>query len=249
MNDDSINTNYLFDIVIPVGPNDINVIDNMIKHTKKNIIGYRNIYLVSYDPNIVFEGCITIDENIFPFNTALIDNLINSKERSGWYLQQLIKLYCSFTIKNILSNYLVIDSDTIFIKPTTFFKKNIPLYNFGSEYHQPYFNHMVKLHPSLTKQTSYSGICHHMVFQKDKLSKLFKLVEEKKKNRFWKVFLLLIDKNDIMHSGASEYEIYFNYIQIYHKNEFKIRQLNWQNNDSSIKDNDLVYYSNHWYNR
>ena len=249
INDLQNNKKKLFDIVIPIGPNDINVINNMINNTKKNIIGYRNIYLISYDSNIYFEDCITIDENIFPFNKILIDNLINSKERSGWYLQQLIKLYCSFVIKDMLDDYLVIDSDTNFIKPTTFFENNIPLYNFGLEYHKPYFNHMVKLHSSLIKQNTYSGICHHMIFQKDKLIKLFKLVENKTKNNFWKAFLLLIDKNDVMHSGASEYEIYFNYIQIYHKNEFIIRPLKWQNYYSINKDNDLIYYSHHWYNR
>ena len=35
-----------FDIVIPVGPNDKSIIEQQIKYTKKNIIGYRNIYLI-----------------------------------------------------------------------------------------------------------------------------------------------------------------------------------------------------------
>ena len=54
----------LFDIVIPVGPNDVNVIGNMINTTKKNIIGYRNIYLVSYVPTIIFDDSLfTIQRN------------------------------------------------------------------------------------------------------------------------------------------------------------------------------------------
>ena len=57
----------LFDIVIPVGPNDEYIIEKQIKFTKKNIIGYRNIYLICYKPSINISGCITIDENIFPF--------------------------------------------------------------------------------------------------------------------------------------------------------------------------------------
>ena len=58
----------LFDIVIPVGPNDKSIVEEQIKYTKNNIVGYRNIYLISYDPSILIEGCNTIDENIFPFN-------------------------------------------------------------------------------------------------------------------------------------------------------------------------------------
>ena len=61
----------IFDIVIPVGPNDISVINEQIKYTKKNIIGYRNIYLICYDPSINIDGCVTINENIFPFNIYL----------------------------------------------------------------------------------------------------------------------------------------------------------------------------------
>jgi hypothetical protein len=108
---------------------------------------------------------------------------------------------------------------------------------------------MAKLYPLLTKQNNYSGICHHMIFQKEKLIKLFSLVENKYKNEFWKVFLLCINKNDIMNSGASEYEIYFNYLFIFHKKQFRIRELKWQNNRSINKDDNIVYYSDHWYNR
>jgi len=247
-NVDNFNSNKVseFDIVICVGPNDSTVVEEMIINTKKNIIGYNKIYLVSYDPSINIENCITVDENIFPFNVSLINNLINSKQRSGWYLQQLIKLYSVFIIPNILDNYLVIDCDTNFIKPTYFFENNKPLYNFGNEYHQPYFEHMIKLHPTLIKyDLKKSGICHHMVFQKDKLLSLFNLVENYHNNVFWKVFLLNI--NNVLGSGASEYEIYYNYLQIYYQNEFKIRELKWSNN-KSIND-EISYYSNHWYLR
>ena len=57
----------MFDIVIPVGPNDKVIIENQLQFTKKNIMGYRNIYLICYDSSIIFDGCITIDEKIFPF--------------------------------------------------------------------------------------------------------------------------------------------------------------------------------------
>ena len=43
-----IEKKYDFDIVIPVGPNDKTIIEEQIKFTKKNIIGYRNIYLICY---------------------------------------------------------------------------------------------------------------------------------------------------------------------------------------------------------
>ena len=41
-------TTGLFDIVIPLGPDDKSIIEKQIEYTKKNVIGYRNIYLISY---------------------------------------------------------------------------------------------------------------------------------------------------------------------------------------------------------
>tara|TARA_B110000971_G_C19963294_1_gene478974 strand:+ start:368 stop:1090 length:723 start_codon:yes stop_codon:yes gene_type:complete len=237
----------LFDIVIPVGPNDTTVIHNMIKNTKKNIIGYRNIYLVSYDPTILIDNCITVDEKLFPFNKQTISDIIGYNDRVGWYLQQLIKLYASFVIVGILDNYLVIDSDTYFLRPTSFFLNKLPLYNPGSEYHLPYFNQMSKLHPSLSKKSTKSGISHHMLFQKKILIELFKLVELYHNTDFWKAFLLSIDKRDILGSGASEYEIYFNFLHIYYNGSFIVRTLKWENT-AQIRD-DLDYISCHWYMR
>ena len=90
----------LFDIVIPIGPNDINLCNKMIEYTKKNIIGYRNIYLISFDPKITYNDCITINENIFPFNKEILKKYLGNNDRIGWYLQQLFKLYSGFIIKN-----------------------------------------------------------------------------------------------------------------------------------------------------
>jgi len=234
----------LFDIVIPVGPNDVNKINKVIKYIKQNIIGYRNIYIISKN-NININDCIFIDENIFPFNINIISNYIGKTTRNGWYLQQLLKLYVSFVIENILNNYLVIDADTYFLKPTYFFKNKLPLYNTSTEYNFPYFEHLNKLHPSLYKISNVSGICHHMMFQKNILEELFYLVESYHNKSFWEAFLLSINPNNILGSGASEYEIYFNYLHIYHSNKFIIRNLNWKN-DTEL-DNNYDYISCHWY--
>jgi len=238
--------NILFDIVIPVGPNDINKINTLIEYTKKNIIGYRNIYLISKN-NINITDCIFINENIFPFNINVISVFYGKNNRNGWYFQQLIKLYASFFIDNILNNYLVIDADTYFLKPTIFFKNKLPLYNIGTEYNLPYFEHMINLYPTLIKSSNHSGICHHMMFQKHILEELFNLVESYHNKPFWEAFLLCINKNHYLGSGASEYEIYFNYLHIFHPNKFLIRELKWINNSQIIEDNDYDYVSCHWY--
>ena len=161
-----INNIIFFDIVIPVGPNDKDIIQKQIEYTKINIIGYRNIYLICYDPSINIKGCITINENIFPFTIQTVSNFHGKLDRNGWYLQQLLKLYAGKVIPNILDKYLIIDSDTFFYKPTIFIENNKCLYNYGTEYHKPYFDHMLRLDKELVKcDVNKSGICHHMIFE------------------------------------------------------------------------------------
>jgi len=179
---------------------------------------------------------------------------LGDNNRCGWYFQQLIKLYVSFVIPNILDNYLVIDSDTVFLKPITFFDKDIPLYNFGTEYHLPYFIHMINLHPSFSKVNIMSGICHHMLFQKYILNELFETVEKYHNNskKFYQIFLESIEKKEILGSGASEYEIYFNFLQKNYPNQYKIRPLKWQNVSTlnfNLNNTELDYVSCHWYMR
>ena len=237
-----------FDIVIPVGPNDKSVIEQQIKYTQKNIIGYRNIYLICYDPSITIHGCITINENIFPFNIETVAKYHGKLKRNGWYLQQLFKLYAGKIIPNILDKYLVIDSDTFFLKPTTFVENNKCLYNYGTEYHKPYFHHMEKLDKDLTKiDKSKSGICHHMIFDKKYIDELISKIEKNHNELFYNIFLKIVtDKGG---SGASEYEIYFNYMLKYNPDKIQIRKLSWTNTNKLETNSNYDYISYHWYMR
>ena len=241
-----------FDIVIPVGPNDKDIIYKQIEYTKKNIIGYRNIYLICYDPSINIDGCINIDEKIFPFTIETVSKFHGKLNRNGWYLQQLLKLYAGKIIPDILERYLVIDSDTFFLKPTIFVENNKCLYNFGTEYHLPYFKHMLKLHPELKKIDSLkSGICHHMMFETKYITDLFYTVESLHKDTFYNIFLKNVTSNTFNTSGASEYEIYFNFILSKHMDNIKIRPLKYidTSNIKDISNTDFEYVSYHWYLR
>jgi hypothetical protein len=237
-----------FDIVIPVGPNDSNIIKKQIEYTKQNIIDYRNIYIVSYDDTISIDGCITVSEKIFPFSLETVSNYHGKNDRNGWYLQQLLKLYAGFVIPNILDKYLVIDSDTFFLKPTMFYADGKCLYNYGGEYHYPYFIHMNKLHPELKKiDNDKSGICHHMIFETKYLKELFESIETIHNDLFYNIFLKNV--TDLNGSGASEYEIYFNYMLLNHPNDITIRKLNWINASNLDLNNNYDYISVHWYIR
>jgi len=236
--------NNLFDIVILIGPNDIEQSNQQIEYTKKNIIGYRNIYLIPSNSSYTVDECITITEDKFPFTINTVAEYHGKRNRNGWYLQQLLKLYAGLVIPNILDRYLVIDSDTYFLRPTRFINDdNKCLYNFSNENHQPYYHHLNKLNPILKKVNHQSGICHHMIFETKYIKELFNLVENNHNNiEFYKIFLENVDENNYYASGASEYEIYFNYMLQFNNDKIVIRELNWKN-VSNLNDiqNDIIF--------
>ena len=252
----------LLDIVIVFGPNDHTTIKECITHAKINILNKRNIYIISYDDKVdilkdkVFEDCHIYNESIFEnfFTKDSINSLIKTEERTGWYLQQLIKLYASFVIPNILDDYLVIDADTIFLKALKF--KDVDIYgkskyyfNISTEYHVPYFEHMNKLHPCFKKMVRESGITHHMIFNKDIIKQIFTITESLHKMEFWKAFLLCVNIKDTKGSGASEYELYFNYMVAYHKSKVIVRKLNFENAEGINLNSSCDYISVHHYMR
>jgi hypothetical protein len=240
----------MFDIVIPVGPNDIDIIIKQIPYTKRNILNYRNIYLVTNDKSLNIEGCITIDEQIFPFTLETVSTYHGKLDRNGWFLQQLLKLYSGLVIPDILDKYLVVDSDTFFLKETSFIQNGKCLYNYGTEYHLPYFSHITRLDKSIYRIIpDKSGICHHMMFETRYLKEMFEKIEQIHNDKFYNIFLNEVEPKEYLHSGASEYELYFNYMLLYHPEEIIIRELNWQNVNTLNLDSKFDYISYHWYSR
>jgi len=255
MNENNDNS-HLFDIVIPVGPNDKCILSKQIEYTKKYIVGYRNIYLICNDPTIIINGCITIDENSFPFSMNTVSNIIgdvsiNGFCKNGWYLQQLLKLYSLIIIPGILERCLILDCDTFFLKPTTFIKNNKCLYNYGTEYVGSYFEHMYRMDNNLTKvYDTKSGICHHMMFERKYIIELINKIEANHNDTFYNIFLKMVT---FLYAGASEYEIYFNYMFKNYSDMVEIRELKWANSGSldifANNTDNYDYISYHYYMR
>ena len=244
----------MFDIVIPVGPYDINKIKNQLVYTKINIVGYRNIYLIL---NKLYFNLLSLDKDIhlisedsFPFSKLTIEQFHGENNRNGWYFQQLLKLYAGLIIPNILDKYLVIDADTFFLKKTTFIENNKCLYNFSFEYYIPYFEHMNKLSNDFIKKfDNKSGICHHMIFETKIINEIFNIIENIHNDFFYNIFLKNVNYDEITKSGASEYEIYFNFIFNKYPDNVILRHLNYidTNDIKELNNKNVDYISMHHY--
>jgi len=80
------------------------------------------------------------------------------------------------------------------------------------------------------------------------ITEIINKIEEKHNDTFYNVFLKLI--TDTSGAGASEYEIYFNYMFQNHSDKVKIRDLAWLNCRSlSELNSEYDYISYHWYMR
>lgn len=250
--------NGTFDIVIPVGPNEEELIRSQMEYTRKHVVGFRNIYLVCVNPDVKIDGCITIDEKSFFVNINHVAQIHGGKrrKRNGWYLQQLLKWYAFQCIPGILDKYLIIDADTYFLRPTTFIKDGKCLYNWSGENHQPYFRHIEKLDIGLRRMfRDKSGICHHMLVEARFLQEIIDVVEKVHNDKFYNVMLRLVENTSLHNaeyeesSGFSEYELYFNYIMKYHAEDVELRHLKFFNCSTLDLNADADYISHHWWMR
>jgi diguanylate cyclase (GGDEF)-like protein len=110
----------MFDIVISLGPYDTNLHDLHISINSRNIVGYRNIYVITDWSGNLHKSCIKVPESVFPFSLSSVADIHGPSSRNGWYLQQLFKLYAGLVIPGILHRYLVVDADTFFLRPVIF---------------------------------------------------------------------------------------------------------------------------------
>jgi len=237
--------NYAFshdpiDIVIPCAEKDIPLLDLCIEGIEKNVENLGRIILVSKEPYT--DKAEWFNEELYPFTKFDLGLAIYNQDeekaeefalkcpRVGGVYQQFLKLYAPFVIPNISSNVLIVDADVIFYRSVKFTGKGgAGLYNVGDEYHEPYFKHMHQLLPELNKVfPEYSGICHHMLFQRVVLEDLFSMIETRHGVPAWQAICQCIDQREILRSSFSEYEIYFNFV-FSQTRQVKVRPLKWLN--------------------
>ena len=247
------------DAVIFVGPNDVDVSHLTIESVGRYVADLGRIFVVAQSREFSHPKVITVWEGNFPFKLADMRKGGAATSRSGWYLQQLLKFYCHRVIEGLSPRYVIIDADNIFLRPVSFFDADGRiLLNVGREYHKPYFQHALRLHPQLVRSMHESAITHHMALQPDLVDGLITLVEKRVPGQpFWRTFLDAVDPAHFDASGASEYELLANYMTTFHPDRLRIRKLNWTDMKLSgfswrprwIWSLHYHYVTVHWYRR
>ncbi len=229
--------NLPIDIVIPVHKKDLQILEYCIEAAKKKIVNARRIIVVSkerYSDNAEW-----FDEKLFPFSLELVRDYVGGSV--GWYFQQLLKLYAPLVIPGISENVMILDSDTVFFRRVAMLdEQNRSFYNISKDKNVRCrdFDIRVAKHakavlsalaienlPSEFREIS--GISHNMMFNREIMRDLFAKAEahDADGDPFYKIFLKHADSE---HS-ASEYQIYFNFLLVFHREKIRIRKLNYKN--------------------
>lgn len=245
------------DILIPAIDKDLDVLPFVIKSARINIKHpVDKIFIISPASSKIKDfcsknKCVFIDEaSVLGYDKSAINynyiqknqsstvndqlSTINGQltiDRSGWLFQQLIKLNADAISDK--SHFLILDADTIFIRPKKFEHKGKILLDFSDEFHEPYFKTYEKL-TGLKHTYPVSFVSHYMLFEKTKQIELRKHLE-KFNNKRWDLAIIdNIDNNE--QSFFSEYETYSNFVL---SNSRKHYMLNYWFN-KSMKKEDLL---------
>ncbi|WP_151737467.1 DUF6492 family protein [Paenibacillus tengchongensis] len=202
------------DVLIPAIEKDLAtlpfVIDSLRRYVRHPI---SHIYIVSPASTSIRslcnrKGCIFVDERtVLPFTKKDIHYSSSRWNRSGWLYQQLLKLNGDHICRE--RHFLVIDADTVLIRPHSFRKEGKQIFYCRSWSQPEYFRTYRKL-MGAPAPSPRSFVTHYMLFDKTKLGELKRSIEARHGMRWHAAILHSINKK--RQFGFSEYETYANYV-------------------------------------
>lgn len=198
-------SNVPIDVVIPVIEKDAKTLVLTIDSVRGNILQpIVNIYLIA--PESAMLRKIAHEKNcVFVLEDTVLPVFANNTNRKGWIKQQYLKLNAD-TI-GTCEHFLVIDADTILIRPQVFVKPNKEVLNILHDY---WFKRkqMVKMALGFDVFHNVDFTSHHMLICKTKL-KALKQHLQKLHGLPWQDAL---DTLNIPENSFSEYELYGNFV-------------------------------------
>ncbi|MDO7908285.1 DUF6492 family protein [Paenibacillus sp. JX-17] len=213
------------DILIPAIEKDLStlpyVIDGLRQHVRHPI---GSIYIVSPQSPAIRrlcsrKQCTFVDERtVLPLTKKDIVYRSKKWDRSGWLYQQLLKLNGDQIAKAAF--YLVVDADTVFIRPHTFRRQDKTVF-YTRNWSQPeYFRTYRKLmgHQAPSPR---SFVTHYMLFEKARVRELKKDIETRHGTVWYRAILRSIDRTKQF--GFSEFETYANYMYTRNPNQMMLK--------------------------
>ena len=154
------------------------------------------------------KGCKFIDEDtVLPLTKKKIHYRSKTWDRSGWLFQQFLKLSGDTLCTS--DYYLVIDADTVFIRPHRFTSGEKTVFYCRNWSQNEYFKTYKKLMGSKPSSSS-SFVTHYMLFEKAKVAQLKRAIESKHHTNWYSAILRSMNKSKQF--AFSEFETYGNFL-------------------------------------
>lgn len=229
----------MFDVIIPVGNNDVSFVARVVDFINRCFIDAETIYIITSKKNInkvrkhvrKSSDCVIIEEDqlLMGLSIERVGSLLRAKTEKtispGWYFQQFLKF--AFARSNYCKNYyLSWDADTLPLAPIQFFNNGHPLFNPKKEYNPNYFKTIKNL-LGYDKVIEDSFIAEHMLFDGKIVREMLDKIESSDifGSDWIEKVINACDFNNVM-PAFSEFETYGTYCFTNYPNMYQRRHLN-----------------------
>lgn len=226
-----------YEILVPIIKEDLHTFSYILPFWKKYLpikkivfVGPREIKneidkLELADYQYIDEETVVKFSNIKSIISNYTKNDEQAEKRTGWYLQQFIKMQYAFLCEE--EYYLIWDSDTVPLHVVNMLDQGVPIFHMKEEYNQPYFETLKRLLGDDILLASKSYISEHMLINCKIMRELIGKIEENHKvvgNVWYEKIIYSIDRKDIKYSGFSEFETYGTYVMAYHPELYRCKE-------------------------
>ena len=212
------------DVVIPTISKDFEILTIVVQSLRFVAQRINKIYVVAPKDAYIEEFCADnnltfVDEmSVLGFGKNYIHYRVDGKDRSGWLFQQLLKLSGDRFVE--MDDYLVVDSDTVYVSSNCFVRDGKYVFYANEEWHQPYFRSFRRLF-GYDAPTKWSLTSHMMIFNKGLLGQMKRELEARTQQTWFDAYIATSSPTE--QSCVSDYDTYANWVLRNHPEKALIR--------------------------
>jgi hypothetical protein len=217
------------DVLIPAVDKDAAVLPYAIDGIRRNVkhpIG--KIFIIAPESARIHEVCwgkrceFVNERELLGFGPESIRLEVHGTDRSKWIYQQFLKWSGEAIASN--AHYLVVDADTVLVRPQVYERDGKTIYNYSDEYYLPYFAMYERLLGEPVR-CPVSFTSHQMLFEIALLKELKRRIEERHGGTWQEAILGQLDREEM--SSCSDYDNYGQYVFSHHAKRMAIEY--WSN--------------------
>jgi hypothetical protein len=194
-------------VIVPAVEKDAPVLAHCLRSIRE-MIQHQLVELWVVAPESALIRQLAAAENCkFVLEDTLLPRPAKELKCRGWVLQQFIKFNAANFVPT--ADYLVVDADTVFLRPQSFFRGGKSVLRYSDQYELLY-NRSLELVFGHPRRFPVSFVTHHMLFNATLVKELLQLIERRFNCPWWEAILKKVDQGHPI--SFSEYELYGHFV-------------------------------------